>query len=145
MSVITNLVTDPNCLKNHQVWQCTGVKSGSHYRYEPTANAYQYTVSAFGPSLANGTYVAVLEADQIPNTITIGLGSASSGTQLSRSSTRIVFRVPVSNPKDSQILLWSVAAIEFTPLRTAVYTQDDWTRLQAVNVNWFDGDTMPLN
>ena len=134
MSLITNLYADPKALRQLTVWGCDASKNSD--------GKYVYTGST-------DTWAAIL------NTVTQGCVVAidfntSRRDAFSLESCRIIYNGPttLAGVYDSSVNCSLYCSggngVSVTVNRIGMYSQDDWKRLQEYGLDWFDGDTMPL-
>lgn len=133
MSLITNLYTDPKALRALTTWMA-GVKKNSDGKYVYTGQAQNW--SAILPGIAHGCVVAVdfstsrRDAFKLEGCQTIYSGSTT--------------LAGVYGTGNCSLACTDGEGVSVTVNRIGVYSQDDWERLRQYGLDWFDGDTMPL-
>lgn len=133
MSLITNLYADPKALHALGTWMA-GVEKNSDGKYVYTGHAHNWAVLLSG--IASGCVVAVdfstsrRDTFKLENCRTIYSGSTT--------------LAGVYGSDNCSLYCSDGNGVSVTVNRIGVYSQDDWERLRQHGLDWFDGDTMPL-
>lgn len=133
MSLITNLYDDPKALRSLNVWMA-GSNKNSDGKYVYTGHANNWAAILNG--IARGRVVAVdfstsrRDAFKLENCQTIYRGTTTLAG---------VYKVG-----NCSLYCTDGDGVSVTINRIGVYSQDDWERLRQYGLDWFDGDTMPL-
>lgn len=133
MSLITNLYADPNALHALNTWMADTAQN-SHGKYVYTGHRHDWAVLLSG--VTPGWVVAVdfstsrRDAFKLENCQTIY-----------KSSTTLAGIYEIGN---CSLYCSNGEGVSVTINRIGMYSQDDWNRLRKYGLDWFDGDTMPL-
>ena len=133
MSLITNLYADPNALQQLDNWLCNARKN-SDGKYVYTGNNNDWAVILQG--VTHGCVVAVdfstsrRDAFKLENCQTIYNGHTT--------------LAGVYGIGNCSLYCSGGEGVSVTVNRIGLYSQDDWERLRQYGLDWFDGDTMPL-
>ena len=133
MSLITNLYADPNALHALNTW-LVGTAQNSDGKYVYTGHSHDWAVLLRG--VTSGWVVAVdfstsrRDAFKLENCQTIYKSSTTLAGIYERGNCSLY----CSNGE----------GVSVTINRIGMYSQDDWNRLRKYGLDWFDGDTMPL-
>lgn len=133
MSLITNLYTDPNALRAIGTWRAAVAENGDgKHVYTGTSDNW----SAILPGITPDCVVAVdfstsrRDAFMLENCRTIYNG---------RTTLAGVYGTGICS-----LFCRNGNGVSATINRIGVYSQADWERLRQYGLDWFDGDTMPL-
>nr|DAN17895.1 MAG TPA: Signal transduction protein [Caudoviricetes sp.] len=133
MRGITNLYSDPQALRQLNVWWCSAQKNGAgKYVYTSNNNVW----SAILPEVRAGCVVAV-DFD----TSRRDLFSLENCSEIYRGASTLAGIYRIGN---CSLYCVNGVGVSATVNRIGVYSQDDWQRLRQCGLEWFDGDTMPL-
>lgn len=133
MSLITNLYADPKALRSLNVWGCDADKN-SDGKYVYTGHASNW--GAILRVVASGCVVAIdfstsrRDAFKLENCQTIYNGHTT--------------LAGVYDIGNCSLYCSGGEGVSVTVNRIGLYSQDDWQRLRQYGLDWFDGDTMPL-
>lgn len=133
MSGITNLYTDPKALRALNTW-LAGVEKNGDGKYVYTGHAHDWAAILHG--VTHGCVVAVdfstsrRDAFKLENCQTIYSGSTT--------------LAGVYGIGNCSLYCSGGEGVSVTVNRIGLYSQDDWQRLRQYGLDWFDGDTMPL-
>ena len=133
MSLVTNLYADPKALRQLALWVC-GASKNSDGKYVYTGRAANWAVQLRG--VATGCVVAIDF-------------NTSRRDAFRLEGCRIIYNGPttlagVYNKGNCSLYCTGGNGVSVTVNRIGLYSQDDWKRLQEYGLDWFDGDTMPL-
>lgn len=133
MSLITNLYADPKALRTLKPWNVSTAKNGDgKYVYTGHANewsailqgATRYCVVAVDFSTSRRDAFILENCRTIYNGHTTLAGVFDTGT--------------------CSLYCRNGNGVSATINRIGMYSQADWERLQQYGLDWFDGETMPL-
>lgn len=133
MSLITNLYTDPKASRALPPWGASAEKNGDG-KYVYTGHAHDWAAVLRG--VTHGCVVAVdfstsrRDAFKLENCQTIYSGSTT--------------LAGVYGSGNCSLYCSGGKGVSVTVNRIGLYSQDDWERLRQYGLDWFDGDTMPL-
>ena len=134
MTLITNLYADPQALRQLNVWFCSANKNGD--------GKYVYTgVNNFWSAVLRGVpagCVLAIDFDASRRDVFTIEGC----TNTYRGSTTLAGVYTGGNC--SLYCTGDGKGVSATVNRIGVYSRDDWDRLRQYGLEWFDGDTMPL-
>ena len=134
MSLITNLYADPKALRPLAVWGCDASKnSDGKYVY----TGYSDNWAAMLGKVPQGCVVAVDFNTSRRDAFTL-------------EHCQITYNGPTALAGvydaigNCSLYCTDGNGFSVTVNRIGMYSQDDWKRLQEYGLDWFDGDTMPL-
>lgn len=133
MSLITNLYANPKALQPLGAWNCD-CKQNSDGKYVYTGHAHNWAAILYG--VTHGCVVAVdfstsrRDAFKLENCQTIYNGHTT--------------LAGVYDIGNCSLYCSGGEGVSVTVNRIGLYSQDDWERLRQYGLDWFDGDTMPL-
>lgn len=133
MSLITNLYADPKALRALTTWMA-GIEKNSDGKHVYTGQAQNWAVVL--SRVPHGCVVAIdfstsrRDAFKLEDCQTIYSGSTT--------------LAGVYGSGNCSLYCSDGDGVSVTVNRIGVYSQDDWERLRQYGLDWFDGDTMPL-
>lgn len=133
MSLITNRYADPKALHALTTWMA-GVEKNSDGKYVYTGYAQNWAAILSG--VPHGCVTAIdfstsrRDAFKLEGCQTIYSGSTT--------------LAGVYGDGNCSLYCSDGEGVSVTVNRIGVYSQDDWERLRQYGLDWFDGDTMPL-
>lgn len=133
MSLITNLYADPKALHALNTWMA-GSKRNSDGKYVYTGSASRWAALLSG--IIRG-YVVALDF----STSRRDVFRLENCQEIYRDTTTLAGVYQTGN---CSLLCDGGDGVSATINRIGVYSQDDWNRLRQYGLDWFDGDTMPL-
>lgn len=133
MSLITNLYADPKALRQLGSWECdANQNSDGKYVYTGNANAW----AAVLHGIKQGCVIAVDF-----NTSRRDAFKLENCQMIYKSSTTLA---GVYGRGNCSLYCSDGDGVSVTVNRIGMYSLDDWNRLRQYGLDWFDGDTMPL-
>lgn len=133
MRGITNLYTDPKALRALNTWLAGTEKNGDG-KYVYTGHAHYWSATLQG--VTHGCVVAVDFS-----TSRRAAFKLENCREIYRSSTTLAGVYEIGN---CSLYCSGGEGVSVTVNRIGLYSQDDWNRLRQYGLDWFDGDTMPL-
>lgn len=133
MSLITNLYTDPNALRAISTWQAAVAENGDG---KHVYTGFSDKWSAILPGITPDCVVAVdfstsrRDAFMLENCRMIYNGHTTLAGVYGTGTCSLFCR--------------NGNGVSATINRIGMYSQDDWERLRQYGLDWFDGETMPL-
>ncbi len=133
MSLITNLYADPKALHALNTWLCSHTQNhDGKYTYTGFSDDW----SVFLPEIKPG-YVIAVDFDTTRRDAFDLEGCA----EIYRGHTTLA---GIYNSGNFSLFCTDGDGVSATINRIGMYSQDDWNRLRQYGLDWFDGDTMPL-
>lgn len=134
MSLITNRYADPKALHALSTWMAD-VRKNSDGKYVYTGRSNNW--SAILPGIKQGCVVAVDFTTDRRDAFDL-----ESCQVTYRSSTTLAG--VYGGGGNCSLHCRGGEGVSVTVNRIGMYSQDDWERLRQYGLDWFDGDTMPL-
>lgn len=133
MSLITNLYADPKALRALSTWQAAAAKNGDgKYVYTGHANDWSAILRGVTPYCVVAVDFSTSRRDAF---ILEGCRTIYNGhTTLAG----------VYGTGNCSLYCRNGNGVSATINRIGMYSQADWERLQQYGLDWFDGETMPL-
>lgn len=134
MTLITNLYTDPKALHALNTWLANATQNGDgKYTYTGHGNDWSVLFSGIKPGLVLVIDFSTSRRDafELENCQRI----YSSSTTLAGIYT---------GTGNCSLYCHNGKGVSVTINRIGMYSLDDWNRLRQYGLDWFDGDTMPL-
>lgn len=133
MTLITNLYADPKALHALNTWLAVTTQNGDG-KYVYTGHNRNWSVALQG--VTPGWVVAVDF-----NTSRRDVFSLEHCQMIYKSSTTLA---GVYGSDNCSLYCSDGEGVSVTVNRIGMYSLDDWNRLRQYGLDWFDGDTMPL-
>lgn len=133
MSLITNLYADPKALRPLATW-LAGIEKNSDGKYVYTGQAHNWAAILHGV-----THDCVVAVDF--STSRRDAFRLENCQEIYRDTTTLAGVYQTGN---CSLLCDDGEGVSATVNRIGMYSQDDWNRLRQYGLDWFDGDTMPL-
>lgn len=133
MSLIANLYADPKALHALNTWEA-GSTQNSDGKHVYTGNARKWAALLSG--IIRG-YVVALDF----STSRRDVFRLENCQEIYRDTTTLAGVYQTGN---CSLFCDDGEGVSATINRIGVYSQDDWDRLRQYGLDWFDGDTMPL-
>lgn len=134
MSLITNLYTDPKALRPINTWQADVAKN-SDGKYTYTSNGNDWSV------LFEGIKSGLVLVIDFSTSRRDAFGLENCHAIYGGSTTLAGIYTGTGN---CSLYCHNGKGVSATINRIGMYSQDDWNRLRQYGLDWFDGDTMPL-
>lgn len=133
MSLITNLYGDPKALLPINMWLADAAKN-SDGKYTYTGHGHDWSVlfSGIKPGLVLVIDFSTSRRDAF---------KLENCQRIYSSSTTLA---GVYGSGSCSLYCSDGYGVSVTINRIGMYSQDDWNRLRQYGLDWFDGDTMPL-
>lgn len=133
MSLITNLYGDPKALLPINAWLADAAKnSDGKYTYTGHGNGWSVLFSGIKPGLVLVIDFSTSRRDAF---------KLENCQRIYSSSTTLA---GVYGSGNCSLYCSDGEGVSATINRIGVYSLDDWNRLRQYGLDWFDGDTMPL-
>lgn len=150
MSMVTNLYTDPSCLKQYPTWKSsstattTTTQSGTNWTYSHTGGGNWAIMPENRTELMKTGHVVVI-ADTVTNGLSVGV---ENGTTLASGTTPsgATWKAAKINDSGDAHSIYCRGDGSVTLKAMAVYEADAWPTVQSLlpKFPWFTGDTMPM-